>query len=99
LISAPDSGEKNLHRERLRAMVETDSREQLLVMLSDDRKRAIQSEAVSRARALSDELLRHETQRLTVEENDAPAGDWREELHIRCWAYAFEMGERRLKEK
>ena len=68
-------------------------------MLSDDRKQAIQREAVSRARALDDELLRHETQRLTVEENDAPSGDWREELHIRCWAYAFEMGERKLKEK
>jgi hypothetical protein len=57
----------------------------LLAMLSDDRKRAIQSEAVSRARALNDELLRHETRRLTFEENDdAPPGDRREELHIRC---------------
>jgi hypothetical protein len=72
----------------------------LLAMLSDDRKRAIQSEAVSRARALNDELLRHETRRLTFEENDdAPPGERREELHIRCWAYAFEMGERKLKEK
>jgi hypothetical protein len=68
-------------------------------MLSDDRKQAIQNEAESRARALSDELLRHETQRLTLEENDAPGGDWREELHIRCWAYVFEMKERKLKEK
>jgi hypothetical protein len=68
-------------------------------MLSDERKQAIQREAVSRARALSDELLRHETQRLTREENDAPSGDGRDELHIRCWAYAFEMTERKLKEK
>jgi hypothetical protein len=68
-------------------------------MLSDDRKQAIQREAVSRARALDDELLRHETQRLTGEENDAPSGDERDELHIKCWAYVFEMKERKLNEK
>ena len=68
-------------------------------MLSDERKQAIKQEAAARARAFDDDLLRHETLRLTLEENDAPPGDHREELHIRCWAYAFEMGERKLKEK
>jgi hypothetical protein len=68
-------------------------------MLSEERKQAIQREAASRARAFGDELLKQETLRLTLEENDAPPGDERDELHIRCWAYAFEMGERKLKEK
>ena len=68
-------------------------------MLSDERKQAIKQEAASRARALDDKLLRAETLRLTLEESDAPPGDAREELHVRCWAYAFEMGERKLKEK
>jgi hypothetical protein len=68
-------------------------------MLSEERKRAIQREAVSRARALDDEVLTRETLRLTLEENGAPPGDEREDLHIRCWAYVFEMGERKLHEK
>jgi hypothetical protein len=68
-------------------------------MLSDQRKQAIEREAVSRARAFDDELLTRETLRLTLEENDAPPGDEREELHIKCWAYAFEMSERKLPEK
>ena len=41
----------------------------------------------------------HKTLCLTLEENDAPAGDARDDLHIRCWAYVFEMGERGLEEK
>jgi hypothetical protein len=69
------------------------------VVLSEKRKLAIKQEAASRARALDDDLLRAETLRLTLEENDAPPGDAREELHVRCWAYAFEMGERKLKER
>jgi hypothetical protein len=68
-------------------------------MLSDGRKQAIQREAASRARAFDDELLTRETLRLTLEENAAAPGDAREELHIQCWAYAFEMSERKLPEK
>jgi hypothetical protein len=68
-------------------------------MLSEGRRHAIEREAASRARALDDELLTQETLRLTLAENDAQPGDERDELHIRCWAYAFEMGERKLKEK
>jgi hypothetical protein len=68
-------------------------------MLSAERQQAIKHEAASRARALDDELLTAETLRLTLEEHAAPTGDVREELHIKCWAYAFEMGERKLKEK
>ena len=72
-------------------------REQL--MLSEERKQAIKQEAASRARALDDKLLKAETQRLTLEEHDAPAGDARDELHLRCLAYVFEMDARSLKEK
>jgi hypothetical protein len=68
-------------------------------MLSEERKQAIQREAASRAVTLSDDSLRHETVRLTLEENDCPPGDKQEELRIRSWAYAFEMGKRKLPEE
>jgi hypothetical protein len=68
-------------------------------MLSDARKQAIERDAVARARALDDELLTRETLRFTLEEHAAAPGDKRDELHIWCNAYAFEMSVRKLKEK
>jgi hypothetical protein len=68
-------------------------------VLSDARKHAVERDAADRARALDDKLLTRETLRLTLEEHAAASGDARDELHIRCRAYAFEMSLRKLKEK
>jgi hypothetical protein len=65
-------------------------------MLSEDRIRQIEDEATLRAKSLSNDSLRKEAVKITLEHNDAPPGDERTELGIMDRVYTLELGLRTL---